>query len=156
MVLLDISLESRVIIGISAMVLLFSSFLVVFISHQRKKLQYHKDLQTLNEQQQQALIEQNILLEDRVKERTAQLSEQKEVLQTTTHRLIPIIGNNCMFYLINFVELCIERMIFSVTDTEVFVQCLYQFAEIIVIRIGPFYREYIICQVYNFDLTGVE
>ena len=83
MVLLDISLESRVIIGISAMVLLFSSFLVVFISHQRKKLQYHKDLQTLNEQQQQALIEQNILLEDRVKERTAQLSEQKEVLQTT-------------------------------------------------------------------------
>ncbi|MEN9684673.1 MAG: hypothetical protein RLZZ28_459, partial [Bacteroidota bacterium] len=53
MVLLEISIQTRVIIGISAMVLLFSSFLVAFISNQRKKLQYHKDLQTLNEQQQE-------------------------------------------------------------------------------------------------------
>ncbi len=80
--LLDISLQSRVIIGISAMVLLFSSFLVAFISSQRKRLKYHRDLQLIQQQQQQALREQNVLLEDRVRERTMQLSEQKDNLQT--------------------------------------------------------------------------
>jgi two-component system, NtrC family, sensor kinase len=81
MILLDISLQSRVIIGISAMVVLFSSFLVAFISNQRKKLKYHKDLQMIHEQQQQALIQQNLQLEDRVRERTTELSEQKDNLQ---------------------------------------------------------------------------
>jgi signal transduction histidine kinase len=79
--LLDISIQYRVIIGISAMVFLFSSFLVAFITNQRKKLQYHKDLQAINEQQQQALIHQNLQLEERVKERTVELSKQKESLQ---------------------------------------------------------------------------
>ena len=87
MVLLEISIQSRVIIGISAMVLLFSSFLIAFISNQRKKLQYHKNLQAIHEEQQQALIEQNILLEQRVSERTAQLMEQKEALQSTLTEL---------------------------------------------------------------------
>ena len=87
MVLLDISLQSRVIIGISAMVLLFASFLVVFISNQRKKLQYHKNLQAIHEEQQEALIQQNALLEQRVLERTAELSEQKETLQITLSEL---------------------------------------------------------------------
>ena len=54
MYLLDISLQSRVIIGISAMVFLFCSFLVSFISNQRKKLKYHKNLQLIQQQQQQA------------------------------------------------------------------------------------------------------
>lgn len=81
MVLLEISIETRVIIGISAMVLLFSSFLVAFISNQRKKLQYHKDLQALNAQQQVYLKEQNALLEQRVAERTIELSSQKDALQ---------------------------------------------------------------------------
>ncbi len=79
--LLDISIQYRVIIGISAMVFLFSSFLVAFITNQRKKLQYHKNLQAINEQQQQALVQQNLQLEERVKERTIELSEQKENLQ---------------------------------------------------------------------------
>jgi two-component system NtrC family sensor kinase len=79
--LLDISIQSRVIIGISAMVFLFSSFLIAFITNQRKKLQYHKNLQAINEQQQQVLMQQNIKLEERVKERTLELSEQKESLQ---------------------------------------------------------------------------
>lgn len=87
MVLLEISIQSRVIIGISAMVLLFSSFLITFISNQRKKLQYHKNLQAIHEEQQQALREQNILLEQRVNERTAQLMEQKEALQSTLTEL---------------------------------------------------------------------
>ncbi len=79
--LLDISIQSRVIIGISAMVLLFSSFLIAFITNQRKKLQYHKNLQAIQEERQQALKQQNLQLEDRVKERTVELSEQKESLQ---------------------------------------------------------------------------
>ena len=85
--LLDISLQSRVIIGISAMVLLFSSFLIAFISNQRKKLQYHKNLQAINAQQQQGLKEQNALLEERVKDRTMELSEQKESLQVALTKL---------------------------------------------------------------------
>ena len=79
--LLDINIQYRVIIGISAMVILFSSFLVAFISNQRKKLQYHKNLQAIHEQQQQALMQQNLQLEDRVKERTNEISAQKETLQ---------------------------------------------------------------------------
>ena len=79
--LLDISIQSRVIIGISAMVFLFGSFLIAFITNQRKKLQYHKNLQAIHENQQQALIQQNLQLEERVKERTIELSEQKESLQ---------------------------------------------------------------------------
>ncbi len=87
MVLLDISIQSRVIIGISAMVLLFSSFLVTFIATQRKKLQYHKNLQAIQEEQKNALLQQNALLEDRVGERTAELSEQKDALQTALSEL---------------------------------------------------------------------
>ena len=68
MVLLDISLQTRVVIGISAMLVLFTSFLVVFISNQRKKLQYHKNLQAIHEDQQKLLKEQNLLLEQRVRE----------------------------------------------------------------------------------------
>lgn len=81
MTLLDISIQSRVIIGISAMVVLFASFLVAFVSNQRKKILYHKKVQALHAEQQQALMEQNALLETRVKERTHELSEQKEALQ---------------------------------------------------------------------------
>ncbi|MBC7914171.1 MAG: two-component sensor histidine kinase, partial [Pyrinomonadaceae bacterium] len=83
MFLLEINIETRVIIGISAMVFLFLSFLILFISSQRKKLLYHKELQSLNEKQKQILSHQNILLEQRVHERTAELSRQKETLQDT-------------------------------------------------------------------------
>jgi len=81
MTLLDISIQSRVIIGISAMVFLFASFLIAFISNQRKKMQYHRKLTLMHEEQQMALREQNIKLEERVGERTRELSEQKETLQ---------------------------------------------------------------------------
>ena len=85
--LIDISIQSRVVIGISAMLVLFASFLIVFITNQRKKLLYHKNLQAMHEEQQTLLKEQNILLEQRVKERTAELSEQKEALQKTLQEL---------------------------------------------------------------------
>jgi two-component system NtrC family sensor kinase len=81
MILLDISIQYRVFIGISAMVLLFSSFLVAFVANQRKKIKYHKDLQAIQEEQKRSLIKQNLLLEDRVMERTAELVLQKDNLQ---------------------------------------------------------------------------
>jgi signal transduction histidine kinase len=82
MYLLDISIQTRVIIGISAMVILFVSFLVAFIGNQRKKLKYHRDLKAIHDRQQQELREQNLRLEDRVRERTEELSQQKDSLQT--------------------------------------------------------------------------
>lgn len=83
----EINIETRVIIGISAMLLLFCSFLILFISSQRKKLHYHKELQSLNEKQQSILAEQNSLLEKRVHERTVELSKQAEILQQTLTNL---------------------------------------------------------------------
>jgi signal transduction histidine kinase len=87
MALLEISIQYRVVIGISAMVLLFSSFLIAFISHQRKKLQYHKNLQAIHEEQQLALKQQNSLLEQRVKERTNEILQQKETVQNALTEL---------------------------------------------------------------------
>lgn len=81
MQLIEINIEYRVIFGISAMVVLFASFLIVFINSQRKKLQYHKNLHALYEEQQQNLRDQNIVLEKRVQERTLELLHQKEELQ---------------------------------------------------------------------------
>jgi C4-dicarboxylate-specific signal transduction histidine kinase len=87
MYLLDLSIEHRVIIGISAMVLLFASFLIVFISSQRRKLQYHKELHTLHEEQGQMLTEQNKQLEEKVAARTLELERQKEELQKSLTEL---------------------------------------------------------------------
>ncbi|HEY6977488.1 MAG TPA: two-component sensor histidine kinase, partial [Chitinophagaceae bacterium] len=87
MQLIAIDIEYRVIIGISAMVLLFTSFLIAFINSQRKKLQYHKDLHLLHEEQQRELTQQNLLLEKRVEERTAELLYQKEALQKSLAEL---------------------------------------------------------------------
>ena len=83
MYLLDLNIEYRVIIGLSAMVLLFSGFLIAFIIIQQKKIQYHKDLQILHEKQHHILSQQNSLLEQRVQERTGELLQQKEALQTS-------------------------------------------------------------------------
>jgi two-component system, NtrC family, sensor kinase len=87
MPLLDISIEYRVIIGISAMVLLFTSFLIAFINGQRKKLYYHKTLHALHEAEQKRLLEQNALLDQRVTERTLELSKQKDALQRSLSEL---------------------------------------------------------------------
>jgi two-component system, NtrC family, sensor kinase len=81
MYLIAIDLEYRVIIGISAMVVLFTSFLISFVISQRKKLQYHKDLHAMHDEQKKALRQQNELLEKGVQQRTAELFKQKEELQ---------------------------------------------------------------------------
>ncbi len=85
--LLEINIQSRVIIGISAMVVLFTGFLVVFITNQRKKLQYHKQIQAIQLEQQESLRQQNLQLEQRVKERTAEISKQKEIVESTLEEL---------------------------------------------------------------------
>ena len=87
MQLLEFNIEYRVIFGISGMVVLFASFLIVFIISQRKKLQYHKKLHVLHEQQQQILTQQNLLLEKRVEERTLDLLIQKNELQKSLREL---------------------------------------------------------------------
>ena len=87
MYLLVTDMKVLLMIGISAMLLLFVSFLISFITSQQKKLQYHKQLQAANEREQQILTEQKIVLEQKVKERTAELSKQKEALQETLNDL---------------------------------------------------------------------
>ena len=69
------------------MIVLFAGFLIVFISNQRKKLQYHKNLQALHEEQQYLLKEQNALLEQKVRERTIELSQKTESLEITLEEL---------------------------------------------------------------------
>jgi C4-dicarboxylate-specific signal transduction histidine kinase len=85
--LLDISIQYRILIGIAAMGMLFGSFLISFIISQRKKLQYHKNLQSLHEEQQRILTEQNLMLEKKVFERTAELEKQKQALQQSLAEL---------------------------------------------------------------------
>lgn len=85
--LLEINLEYRVIFGISGMVVLFTGFLIVFVVSQRKKLQYHKNLVALHEEQQRSLTQQNFLLEERVEERTTELVFQKNELQKSLRDL---------------------------------------------------------------------
>jgi two-component system, NtrC family, sensor kinase len=87
MVLLEISIQARVIIGISAMILLFCSFLVVFITNQRKRLQYHRELQVVHEEQRKNLQQQNLLLEEKVNERTLELKEKAEKLEQALDKL---------------------------------------------------------------------
>ena len=52
------------VIAIAVMLLLFVSFLIAFMLAQRKKLQYHKDVQKLREQQQNQLIEAAVRSEE--------------------------------------------------------------------------------------------
>ena len=85
--LIDINIEYRVVFGISAMLILFVSFLILFISSQRKKLQYHKNLSAIHEEQRNILEKQNITLEQKVRERTNQLMQQKEILQVSLDQL---------------------------------------------------------------------
>jgi signal transduction histidine kinase len=87
MVLLELSIGDRVLIGSLAMILLFASFLVAFIGHQRKKMQYHRELQAMHEQRQKELVQHNLLLEQRVKERTSALQEQTEALKKAMSEL---------------------------------------------------------------------
>jgi len=85
--LLLIDIWTRIIIGITAMVLLFTSFIIAFMYSQKKKIQYHKNLHALHEQQKLALTQQNESLEKRVEDRTLELSEQKEILQKSLKSL---------------------------------------------------------------------
>lgn len=61
-----------VIIGISVMLLLFTSFLVALIFNQRKKLKYQQSMEKLREQQQNQLIEAAVRSEETERHRIAE------------------------------------------------------------------------------------
>ena len=61
-----------VIIGISVMLLLFTSFLVALIFNQRKKLKYQQSVDKLREQQQNQLIEAAVRSEETERHRIAE------------------------------------------------------------------------------------
>jgi two-component system, NtrC family, sensor kinase len=83
MYLIQISIETRIIIGIVAMVVLFAGFMIAFVTIQRKKLEYQQNMQLMLEQRQEILAHQNEILESKVNERTTELNEQKTALQTS-------------------------------------------------------------------------
>lgn len=87
MFLLDIPIEIRIYIGIAAMLVLFTSFIVAMVIGQRKKLQYHKQLQELMKQRQQLLAEKNKELEEKVLQRTEELAEKNIALQNSLEDL---------------------------------------------------------------------
>lgn len=68
----EINITSLVIVGILAMLVLFASFLIAFIISQRKKLQHQRDLQSLQEQQQNQLIEAAVRSEETERHRIAE------------------------------------------------------------------------------------
>ena len=61
-----------VIIGMSVMLLLFTSFLVALIFNQRKKLKYQRTMEKLREQQQNQLIEAAVRSEETERHRIAE------------------------------------------------------------------------------------
>jgi signal transduction histidine kinase len=87
MYLIQITVETRIIIGIAAMVVLMVGFIVAFVFIQQKKLEYQKNMQAVLEQRQQLLAEQNEMLEIKVNDRTAELKNQKEALQASLAEL---------------------------------------------------------------------
>ncbi|MCY7310355.1 MAG: histidine kinase [Chitinophagaceae bacterium] len=66
------NIKYLVIIGISVMLLLFTSFLLAVIFSQRKKLKYQKSMEKLREQQQNQLIEAAVRSEEQERHRIAE------------------------------------------------------------------------------------
>ena len=60
----DGNIKLLVLVGISVMLLLFVSFLLIFISTQCRKFRYQRNLQQLREKQQQLLIEAAVKSEE--------------------------------------------------------------------------------------------
>jgi two-component system NarL family sensor kinase len=69
---IDENIKFLLVVGIAAMLLLFTSFLLIFILIQRKKYEYQKNLQTLNEIQKNQLIEAAVLSEEKERHRIAE------------------------------------------------------------------------------------
>lgn len=66
------NIKLLVLVGISVMLLLFVSFLLIFISTQRRKLQYQKYIQQLHQSQQNLLIEAAVRSEESERLRIAE------------------------------------------------------------------------------------
>lgn len=84
-----------VIIGISVMLLLFTSFLVALIFNQRKKLKYQRSMEILREQQQNQLIEAAVRSEETERHRIAETlhDEVGAILSSAKLHLLGIKAN---------------------------------------------------------------
>jgi len=71
MKLANVDIRLFLVAGIAVMLLLFISFLLIFIFTQRKKLQYQHAMQALNDQQRNQLIEAAIRSEESERQRIA-------------------------------------------------------------------------------------
>jgi two-component system, NarL family, sensor kinase len=61
-----------IIVGIAVMLLLIVSFLLIFIINQRKKIEYQRQIQNMNEEQQNQLIEAAVRSEEQERHRIAE------------------------------------------------------------------------------------
>jgi signal transduction histidine kinase len=68
----EIDIRYSIIVGIAVMLLLIVSFLLVFIINQRKKMEYQRQIQQMNEQQQNQLIEAAVRSEELERHRIAE------------------------------------------------------------------------------------
>lgn len=69
---MELEFKYRVLIGISAMVILFVSFLISFITAQRKKLKFASEMERMREMQQNQLLEAAIKSEEVERHRIAE------------------------------------------------------------------------------------
>jgi two-component system NarL family sensor kinase len=86
------------------MLILFSSFLIVTLANQKKKLQHQKDIQSLREHQQNQLIEAAVRSEELERHRIAETlhDEVGAILSSTKLHLqgIPtLLKRNCNFFI---------------------------------------------------------
>ncbi len=85
------------VVGIAAMLLLFVSFLLIFIFAQRRRLQYQTSLQTLKESQQHQLIDAAVRSEESERHRIAEeLHDEVGAILSGIKLLVYGIGNDSM------------------------------------------------------------
>ncbi len=93
---MQIELKYRVLIGISAMTLLFVSFLISYVSSQRKKLKFRQEMEKLREIQQNQLLEAAIKSEEIERHRIAETlhDEVGAILSSAKLHLLGIKANS--------------------------------------------------------------
>ncbi|MBW4888070.1 hypothetical protein KXQ82_00015 [Mucilaginibacter sp. HMF5004] len=85
------------VVGIAAMLLLFVSFLLIFIFAQRKRIQYQNSLQTLKESQQHQLIDAAVRSEESERHRIAEeLHDEVGAILSSTKLHVYGIGTDDM------------------------------------------------------------
>src|SRR5476651_1546444 len=85
------------VVGIAAMLLLFISFLLIFIFSQKKRLQYQHNLQSLKDDQQYQLIDAAVRSEETERHRIAEeLHDEVGAILSSTKLHVYGIGTDYM------------------------------------------------------------